>query len=627
MKLNKIEINNFKSIEQLEISIEKISVLIGENNSGKSNILKAIELFYEESVRNIDEEYFYFKNRDLPIQIIMTFNNITAEEKKQKYIKHWIYEDTIKIKKEVLWDSETDRYSMTLFGWQAVPKEIHFNLSIFESYKSEIKNIVTEKELPEYFKTEKGTITQASYKEGVKKHIENGLVQFGDPDWIKNPGGLKENFASLLPRFYLVPAVKDAQDESKINQQTVLGKLITDLTNRIVSKNPQFENVKSQIEGLKKYLNRQDNGDDSDRLQEIKDLETDLSDIISESMPDSKVQIEIITPELIDLFKDTKITIDDSLPTSIDSKGHGLQRALIFAYIRAYAKTLNKIENEEAISFKNFILGIEEPELFLHPNGQRKMMNVLTNIAANDQVVLCTHSNFFVQMHDYKNIVIVKRDNNGPTSTFQYTGDIFESDDPESRKRLKKVFRYLNLFDLSRSELFFAKKVILVEGDTEKFIIPFWASKFAEIDKKYDLSANNICVIECGGKTNLHVFMRVLNRFNIDYVVIYDVDPIDFPKEKDELTDNEKKKLRFYKENIFIENTLDEKNGRILKINPELENIIGVSTNQAEKEGKVGAAFFKYEDMDLNDYPKEVSKIIKLIYNWDEDEKIFEIKK
>jgi len=360
-------------------------------------------------------------------------------------------------------------------------------------------------------------------------------------------------------------------------------------------------------------------------LKEIIELEKDLSDIISESMPGSKVEIEIITPELIDLFKDTEITIDDSLPTSIDSKGHGLQRALIFAYIRVYAKTLSIIKNEEEISFKNFILGIEEPELFLHPNGQRKMLNVLKNISQNDQVLMCTHSNFFVQMNEYKNIVIVKRDSNGPTFTFQYTGDIFVTEDPESKKRLKKVFRYLSLFDLSRSELFFAKKVILVEGDTEKFIIPFWASKYAVQNKKYDLSANNICIIECGGKTNLHIFMRVLNRFNIDYIVVHDVDPIDFPEDKEGLTDKERKKIRFLKENSFIERALDQNLGRIIRINPKLEKIIGVSSQQVEKEGKVGAAFFKFEDMNLNDYPSEVKNIVDLICQWTNDNKIIEI--
>ena len=288
---------------------------------------------------------------------------------------------------------------------------------------------------------------------------------------------------------------------------------------------------------------------------------------------------------------------------------------------------MNSIENEGAVTFKNFILGIEEPELFLHPNGQRKMMNVINNISTKDQVLFCTHSNFFVNMFDYKDLVIVKRENNGPTSTFQYTGDIFESEDQESRRRLRKVFRYLSLFDLSRSELFFSKKVVLVEGDTEKFILPFWASNLATQDKKYDLTAQNICVVECGGKTNLHVFMRVLNRFRIPYIVIHDIDPIDFQEDKPDKSDREKTKLRMFKENDFIENTLDIEIGKIIKIMPELEGIIDVSNNQAEREGKVGAAYLKYETLDTADYAEEVIQLIDLICGWDKEENILEIVK
>jgi CRISPR-associated exonuclease Cas4 len=605
--------------------IDKLAVLIGENNAGKTNILKALDLFYQDSVKGINEEYFYFKDQNQPILISITYDRLTEYEKNQKYLKHWIYNDSIKVKKVIEWDNQSQKYKITLFGWQSKPKEVHFDLSKFDEYKSRIKEIVEANRLPEYFKTDKGTVTQASYKEGVIRHIKEGKVEFGDPGWIMNPGGYNEVFSDLLPKFYLVPAVKDAQDESKTTQQTMLGRLLSELTNRIISKNPKFEEVKKQIKGLKKYLNKSEEGEDSERLQEIKDFEETLSSIIDENMPGTKVGIEIVTPELIDLFKDTKITLDDALPTSINSKGHGLQRALIFAYIRAYAKIISTIETEEESFIKNFILAIEEPELYLHPNGQRKMMNVVRNISIKDQVLACTHSNFFVDMYDYQNIIIVNRDNAGPTNIFQVTEEIFKTEDEESRKRLKKTFRYLSLFDLSRSEMFFSKKVVLVEGDTEKFILPFWASRLAQKDKKYDFSVNNICVIECGGKTNIHIFMRVLNKFKIPYVVIHDIDPIDFPEDKENKTDHEKAKLRMFKENDFIEKTLDTNYGYIIKIKPELETLIGISKSIAEKQGKIGAAFFKYDEIGINNYSNEVIKILDLIINWQEESNIIEI--
>lgn len=619
MKLKEIEISNYRSIEYVKLSIDDFLVLIGENNSGKSSILKGVELFYSESLRGFNNENFHFKDNTKSIEITLTFDRITDEEKEQKYIKHWIYADNIKIKRIVSIDPETQKVKNALWGWQSKPNAVHFDLSKFDDYKANLAQIVADNNLPDYFKTPQNKVTQGSYKEGLKQHIEAGLVELGEPGWLANPGGLSENFSSLLPQFYMVPAVKDAQDESKITQTSSLGKLINDLTNRIVTTNPKFQEVKQQIEGLKKFLNRAMDGTDNDRLVEIKDLEKTLSDTISESMPDSKVEIEIVTPELVDLFKETKITIDDSIPTSIDNKGHGLQRALIFSYIRAYAKLLNETLVGENIVKRNFILAIEEPELFLHPNGQRKMMNVLKEISKNDQVLMCSHSSFFVDMFQYPKIAVVKRDAKGPTYAVQYTGDIFEDDNQ------KKSFRYLSFFDISRSELFFARKVILVEGDTEKQIIPYWASKLSLAEKKYDLSASNICITDCGGKSNFTAFMKVLNNLKIPYIVIHDKDPIDFAEDKADKTDKEKHSLRMLRENDKISVTLDDTIGKIITVNPDLEPLIGVSNSQVEKHGKVRAAYFKFDELEVGNYPAKVLELMSLLINWTPQQNRYEL--
>ena len=67
MKLKKIEITKFRSIDSVSIDIDNLAILIGENNSGKSNILRALELFYQDSVRGINEEFFCFKDQTQPI--------------------------------------------------------------------------------------------------------------------------------------------------------------------------------------------------------------------------------------------------------------------------------------------------------------------------------------------------------------------------------------------------------------------------------------------------------------------------------------------------------------------------------------------------------------------------------
>ena len=111
----------------------------------------------------------------------------------------------------------------------------------------------------------------------------------------------------------------------------------------------------------------------------------------------------------------------------------------------------------------------------------------------------------------------------------------------------------------------------------------------------------------------------------IPYILIHDADPINFPENKESKTDKEKSALRMFKENDKIVNTLEPDIGKIVKINPELENVIGVTTSQAEKHGKVRATYFKYDEMNPDEYPEKVKVLMKLLVEWTSQEKIYEL--
>jgi len=136
MKLQEIEINNYRSIENLKVNIDDFLVLIGENNSGKSSILKGLELFYSESLKSFSTENFHFKDTTKPIEVILTFDRLNDEEKDQKYIKHWIHNDKVKIKRVVAIEVETQKLKNAFYGWQAKPLLEHFDLSKFDEYKA-----------------------------------------------------------------------------------------------------------------------------------------------------------------------------------------------------------------------------------------------------------------------------------------------------------------------------------------------------------------------------------------------------------------------------------------------------------------------------------------------------------
>jgi len=82
--------------------------------------------------------------------------------------------------------------------------------------------------------------------------------------------------------------------------------------------------------------------------------------------------------------------------------------------------------------------------------------------------------------------------------------------------------------------------------------------------------------------------------------------------------------LSTFKENGFIRAALDESVGRIITVNPEFENITGVSKSQTDKHGKVQAAYNKYDGLDVSNYPVKLINVLDLLIEWDKPNPVFE---
>lgn len=88
--------------------------------------------------------------------------------------------------------------------------------------------------------------------------------------------------------------------------------------------------------------------------------------------------------------------------------------------------------------------------------------------------------------------------------------DLFEDD-------AKKDFNLSYWINPDRGELFFASKVVLLEGATEKTVFPLLAKKIGVFRYDYTL-------IDCGSKDNIPLYVKLLNKFKIPYVAVYDRD-------------------------------------------------------------------------------------------------------
>lgn len=599
IKIKKVKIENFRSIKCIEFDFKDLTILIGENNTGKTNILNALNLFFSSSVRGIDEEFFYNKKTSNDISITVTSDRLSPDEMETK-IKKYVIDGTLTVKRTFSYDAETGKIVAKFSGLIKEPKETFLKLSKFDEYKDRLPKIVEEHNLPDYFKTERGSVTQSSYKEGLKKYIEEKAneIEWDTPFFSETHFlGWKEVAGSYLPYFFYVPAVKEASEETTYTSSNLFGRLLDAMLLKIPGEIPEFSKLKGTLDTARNILNRPPEGEKDKRPSRIKDMEKSLLSILQESMPSTAdVKIQVNVPDIRDIFRaGSRLIINDGIETTVESKGHGLQRAVIFALFRLYANILRETGSQQRPSSKPFIFVIEEPELYLHPQSQRVMLKVLENLSEAEQVIFCTHSTFFIDMSLYDSLIIVsKPDLIYGTRVFHVVEDIFDVGD-------KGYFKMLNEFNPERNEIFFAKKVVLVEGDCEKVAFPRIAKKMNK-----DLNAQGISIIECGGKFNLSFFMKILNAFKILYVAVHDVDPVDESLRGDRLRDAKK----LFEVNKIIQSTLDASLGKIEPIDPDFEHVLGVTTHQAEKLGKPYAAFKKLETMQENDIPTRLKEIV-----------------
>jgi putative ATP-dependent endonuclease of the OLD family len=217
-----------------------------------------------------------------------------------------------------------------------------------------------------------------------------------------------------------------------------------------------------------------------------------------------RLDLYFTPPDTFDFYKSLDLIVKEGeFAISAQQMGGGMQNAIVLAVLQAFEETRRK----------GAILLIEEPEMFLHPQTQRSLYKTLRAIGRTNQVIYATHSPHFVSVPEYNEVMLVRRD--------ETTGTIVKmSDLPMNDKRREKLIKEL---DPERNELFFARRLLVVEGDTEKLAFPAYAMRMG-----LDLDREGATIVEVGGKKNLLEFARIAISFGIPTGIVYDADSSDF---------------------------------------------------------------------------------------------------
>lgn len=517
MEFKKITIKNFKSIKCAEIELTKLVCIVGENNSGKSSILKAIDLFFNGG-KISDSEYY---NKANEIELIADFESIEEsdilklEDQHRDKIKDIILDGKITFSRVYSLDNDS---RLRYYKW--IPKDERFNkdkpFKIIEESSAAQARPVLQELLPEYGERFEGLTNKVQLKEALNSIIRGMDISQKKQELSDLPTGISNSLKALFPDIIYIEAIKDINDEVKTKESATFGKIIS-LLMKSVQSNDSFIEIQESFNKLKSLLNKYENENgeiEDNRIKQVKDVEQLIRGYLSDSFPNIDLEIIIPPPELKNVFNTAGILLNDGVLDKIETKGDGIKRSVLFALLRSY---VDISKSNTAGDSLDYIFLFEEPELFLHPSAQKILFDTLTMISDKHYVFITTHSPTFFQPESIGTFIKISKNSiEGETPFAELKTVNFLTQMP-----LKEAFKAICYEN--NSAAFFAKKVLLVEGDSD---LIFFRHLSKLLNPDWNFETKNIPIIRIYGKSNINKMEQFFRNFNIEVFTILDRDAL-----------------------------------------------------------------------------------------------------
>ena len=544
MKISKINVENYRLLKNFSIDLEEaLSLVIGKNNTGKTSILSVLDKFLNEKSKfSYDDFNIDFINE---LEGLVKSVDISAEFlPKGMKLKIFIeYNDTDDLSNvsRVLMDLDPDNnkivlgfeYTMSYTDFLKLRSD-YIAFASVEIAKNDKKKEYKPRELKDFLKQELDSYF----------HIHKMSFEYDKANEKVN----EINFINL--------------DSEGISIKDILSfKYIS--ARRDVTNKEKENTLSKQTSNL--YKKKEDNSDKTQATEDFKDQlsETDstLSDIYKDLFKDviKKIQdfggvklndtdIAIISTlqhrELLEGNTTVVYSHDDhKLPENYNGLGYMNLISMIFE-IEILVQDFKRDKDKKPADIN--LLIIEEPEAHTHPQMQYIFIKNIKKLLAEGvkradginrplQYIITTHSSHIVSDSDFNDIKYLKAEakNNVIAKNLSDLRKQYDAD-PSQYQFLKQ---YLTI---SRAEIFFADKAVLIEGDTERILIPTFMRKI-DIDEGDRLKAEgkedaflpllsqNISIIEVGAYSQ--IFEKFIEFIGIKSLVITDIDAIKVVKQ------------------------------------------------------------------------------------------------
>jgi putative ATP-dependent endonuclease of the OLD family len=547
MILRRARVQNFRAIRDLEVEFGPHTAMLGGNGAGKSTILRAIDRFYA-SNSNVDSDDFFGRQTDVPIRITLTFADFSTDEIER-------FGNRI----------ENGEMSVTrVFEYGAVKNSGRY-YGIARQYPpfTEIRAIASAVERRQRFNELAANLKIKSAKSAaeVDLYMKEWESENSSECVLTEDDGQFFGFANVgrgnlrkSTSFVFIPALRDAHAESLDSRGAAISQLMELVVRSAIQRRSDIKSFQERISAEYNELM------DPARLPELKGLSQELSDTLQFFYAEADVDLQWKTSEGISIpMPNANVLLsEDGFGGPVDRKGHGLQRAFIFALLQHLAKAgsvntpsvedagTNNGEHSQAtilsktaqLDMSGLILAIEEPELYQHPTKQRHLAKVLNQlsqgvvpgVASRTQVIFASHSPLFVSIDRFDEVKIVRRiemegRNVKEVRCFSSNLEAIVNDLEAAYEVRPGTYSVtglrgrLHIIGPEMSEGFFAEKVVLVEGVSDRAALMAAAQL-----NGVDLEAQNIALLCVDGKSKMDRPAAIFNRLNIPVYAIFDCD-------------------------------------------------------------------------------------------------------
>ena len=506
MYISRLSIKNYRTFKDFTIKLKPLTLIIGENNVGKSNLLDCIGLIF-------GQEVSYFKRRVLEVA---DFNYDVVTAFKKEILDVSIPPDKILFPEITIsvdlteWDDDQET---VIADWYSTPDlKIATLTYVFAPHAKfdRINEIRQQREFIDNYKKDPTTQDFDSLPESAQLDLINFPVSkyhyniYGGSGTNTLAGGYHLNQL----RFELLDALRDACSELVASHNN---KLLFRILN--AKDEAEYQDLKSQLVGLQKAV------DENKSLQDIKDGISKQLDKISLVTDETSNLVNLIftLPDVSDLLKKISLIYGDN-PVKIERNGTGRNNLLFISLVLSY---IEDVTRAQSAYFR--IVGLEEPESHLHPNLQDHLAhNIETLIKVEGkqdlrkdiQLLITSHSTHITTKVNFENTVVLYKKDGHIQS--HYILDGFSAT-AKGQRQVKYLNKYL---DAVNTNLFYSSKIILVEGISEKLLVP----KFFEILTGHSVERSGCAVINVNGLAFSYFLEIIRNGYFQKCLVLTDRD-------------------------------------------------------------------------------------------------------